>query len=235
MHVQHFPGPLSGTDLSLLPGSGVWRAVQARSCPREHRQRGAELKKPCGGSWRCAGRSGRGDRDTSTNGHRTGTALDEFSVEELNKRVQTVVTVAADLQNALSRLFLHVLDLLSCHSARHCPHGGATPRTLLRFLTLFYLLPARNNAVGGRTSHRDKFLAVKKIKISELYFLVKYAHVAAARRQGTTEAPTENTAFKPTSAACRRKNGVCTAARGLLAEKRAPAMEGTFYRVIKFG
>ena len=63
-----------------------------------------------------------------------------------------------------------------------------------------------------------------------------YTNAAAARRRGAAATLSEEDTFRKASKACGHKGGVSTAARVLLAEKRAPATEATFEKLRdKFG
>ena len=80
--------------------------------------------------------------------------LDLCSIADLQRRCTTAFEIPSHLRAKFSRLFLHTL----LH----------TPRSLVRAVKSFHVLPALPLSSDGRASRRDRFLAVERGDISVL-------------------------------------------------------------------
>ena len=159
-----------------------------------------------------------------------GSTLDLCSIADLQRRFITAIEIPTHLWVKFSRLFLHTLALLNFQLGQHRrPGADETPRSLVRAVKLFHVLPALLLSSDGRVSRRDRFLAVEKGDISVLLpWLLAFTDAAAARRRQVPESRSEAEVFSKAAANCKHRGGISSAARTLLAEARAPATEETF-------
>ena len=167
-----------------------------------------------------------------------GSTLDLCSIADLQRRFTTAIEIPSHLRAKFSRLFLHTLALLNFQLGQHRPPGAdETPRSLVRAVKLFHVLPALLLSSDGRASRRDRFLAVERGDISVLLpWLLAFTDAAAARRRQVPESRSEAEVFSKAAANCKHRGGISSAARTLLAEARAPATAETFEHVrAKFG
>ena len=95
--------------------------------------------------------------------------IDDVSLEDIEQRVITVVKVQLRLANAHAKLFTHVLDLFNHALGEHRQdRQSETPTSLLRAITLWYILPALLHSQDGRVTRRERFASVERGDITVL-------------------------------------------------------------------
>ena len=78
-------------------------------------------------------------------------------------------------------------------------------------------------------SRTAKFKSVERADLTTILpWLMEYAEGTATRLRGPAREATDAAKFKSAASACRHPGGITIAARGLLAEPRAPGNEATW-------
>lgn len=156
--------------------------------------------------------------------------LDNVSLQDLQQRFITVVRVKPELATPHAKLITHSFGLVNHALGVHRPNGSEnTPNSLLRAIKLWYILPALLHSQDGRMKRTMRFQAAERGDLTTLIpWLMEYTGRAATRLRGPAHEATEEAKFERASSACRHQGGVTVAARGLLAEPRAPGNEVTW-------
>lgn len=107
-----------------------------------------------------------------------------------------------------------------------------TPRSTLRAIRLWYLLPGLLHSFDGRVTRIERYKALKRGDISSLLpWLIDYTKAASARSRDEVPEETQEDKFKRAEQACCHSGGAKDAARALLAEPRSPGNDETWERL----
>ena len=145
-------------------------------------------------------------------------------------RFITVVKLKSNLATAHAKLITHSLGLVNRAFGAHRPsESPTTPNSLSRALKLWYILPALLQSQDGRMSRTARFKSAERGDLTTILpWLVEYTEGTATCLRGPACEATEAAKFERDSSAGRHQGGITVAARGLLAEPRAPGNEATW-------
>lgn len=145
-------------------------------------------------------------------------------------RAIPAVKEQAVLVTTRAKIIANSLSLVNHASRAHRPNGSPNaPSSRLRAPKLCCILPILVNSQDGRTSRTTRFRYAEHGHLAViLSWLVDNTKGTVARLRAPARQLTDDARFERATSACQPQWGTAVAARGLLAELRAPGSEGTW-------
>ena len=138
------------------------------------------------------------------------------------------------LAGAHARVSIHVLGILNHAVEEHLPNpNSATPNSLVRAITLWYLMPALLPLPDGGIKRRQLLSLMESGNIMLLLpWLMALTRGRGSRPRDAAHEASDPAKFERASSTCRHDGGVKVAARNLLAEPRSTGNEETWTTLV---